>query len=210
MRCEVVPPFSTASFSREVCGDELRCDASLATCADFDLWLRLSDREIVCTDRVLGSTRLGPTSMTRDPSRYVQFCQDKVDALERHFQRRPELAGDRDEAIAGVYCWAAESLLELEGPSAQFSAMVDRAAAVAPRYERVKRAIASSSSSPSDVGTVADFCGDMDRCHVPFRRRPRRTTRLGERPSRWVSRPAACTPSRPAGESTVHCSTASS
>jgi glycosyltransferase involved in cell wall biosynthesis len=147
MRCEVVPPFSTASFSREVCGDELRCDTSLATCADFDLWLRLANCKVVCTGAVLGSTRLSPKSMTRDPARYDEFCRDKLVALERHFERRPDLAEDRDEAVAGVYCWAAESLLELEGPSARFSEMVERAASVAPHYERVARAIAWSGPS---------------------------------------------------------------
>jgi glycosyltransferase involved in cell wall biosynthesis len=144
MRCEVVPPFSTASFSRTVCGDELRCDTSLATCADFDLWLRLSDRKIVCTGAVLGSTRLSPKSMTRDPARYDEFCRDKLVALERHFERRPHLTAAREEAIAGVYCWAAESLLELEGPSERFSEMVNRAAAVAPRSSRVERTIVAS------------------------------------------------------------------
>jgi hypothetical protein len=138
MRCEVVPPFSTASFSREVCGHELRWDASLPTCADFDLWLRLSDREIVSTDLVLGSTRLSSKSMTRDPSRYVQFCQDKVAALQRHFERRPELAGHRDEAIAGVYCWAAESVLHLEGPGPRFESFVRRAEEHAPDQERLR------------------------------------------------------------------------
>jgi glycosyltransferase involved in cell wall biosynthesis len=142
MRCELVPPFSTAFFSRRVCGDELRCDVSLKTCADFDLWLRLSHQDIMCTKEVLGRTRLSAKSMTRDPSRYEEFCRDKITALEHHLDRRPELVGERDMAVAGIYCWAAESLLGLEGPSERCRTMLDRAAAAAPGYERVERVIA--------------------------------------------------------------------
>jgi glycosyltransferase involved in cell wall biosynthesis len=139
LRCELVVPFSTAFFSRRVCGSELRCDASLTTCADFDLWLRLSEHEIVRTPYVLGSTRLSPKSMTRNPSRYEQFCRDKITALQHHLARRPNLEGERDEAIAGIYCWAAESLLALEGPSERCRTMIKNAASAAPGYERVAR-----------------------------------------------------------------------
>jgi glycosyltransferase involved in cell wall biosynthesis len=139
LRCELVVPFSTSFFSRKVCGLELRCDPSLETCADFDLWLRLSQWEILRTERPLGRTRLSPKSMTRDPSRYEQFCRDKITALERHLDRRPELTTERSEAIAGIYCWAAESLLALEGRSERCEAMVERAAATAPNYGRFEQ-----------------------------------------------------------------------
>jgi hypothetical protein len=137
MRCELVVPFSTSFFSRKVCGAELRCDVSLRTCADFDLWLRLSGLKIVRIKGALGRTRLSSKSMTRDPSRYEQFCLDKITALEHHIGRRPELAGHRAEAIAGVYCWAAESLFAIEGPSERCRTMLDCALAAAPDYERV-------------------------------------------------------------------------
>jgi glycosyltransferase involved in cell wall biosynthesis len=139
MRCELVPPFSTSFFSRRICGAELRCESFLTTCADFDLWLRLSAGEIVHTTRVLGRTRLSAKSMTLDPSRYEQFCRDKLAALERHFGRRPDLIAERSESIAGVYCWAAESLLALEGVSERCTTMLERASAAAPGYERVRR-----------------------------------------------------------------------
>lgn len=140
MRCELVPPFSSSFFSPSVCDAEFRCDASLETCADFDLWLRLADHEIVCTEQVLGRTRLSDGSMTRNPRRYEQFCRDKITALENHLARHPELAAQRTEAVAGIYCWAAESLLALEGPSERCRTMLDRAATAAPSYERVERA----------------------------------------------------------------------
>lgn len=140
MRCELVPPFSTSFFAPGVCDAEFRCDVSLETCADFDLWLRLADHEIVRTKHVLGRTRLSDRSMTRDPRRYEQFCRDKITALENHLARHQEQAGGRAEAIAGIYCWAAESLLALEGPSQLFWALLERAATSAPGYERVELA----------------------------------------------------------------------
>jgi hypothetical protein len=142
MRCELVPPFSTSFFSPAVCGDELRCDATLKTCADFDLWLRLAHHEIRSTEDLLGRTRLSTKSMTQDPSRYEQFCRDKITALEHHLNRRPELAAEHAESIAGIYCWAAETLLALEGPSERCRTMLDGAEAAASDYERIDVAIA--------------------------------------------------------------------
>ena len=152
MRCELVPPFSTAFFVRTVCGDELRCDPSLTMCADFDLWLRLSPHEIMRTERVLGRTRHSAKSMTRTPSLYEEFTREKLAALEHHFERRPELAQERDEAAAGVYCWAAESLFELEGASERAGLMLERAALAAPSYgrvDKVRRRLDGSLSTPS-------------------------------------------------------------
>ena len=74
MRCELVPPFSTGFFHRRRCGAELRGDASLTACQDFDLWLRLSNRKIVRTTTVLGATRVSHRSMSRNPENYERFC----------------------------------------------------------------------------------------------------------------------------------------
>jgi glycosyltransferase involved in cell wall biosynthesis len=138
MRCELVPPFAQSFFSPRVCGPELRFDPRLKTCADYDLWLRLSHLPIRRTEEVLGTVRQSHKSMTQRAGNYEQFCADKLDALDRHVARRPALAGEREEAAAGIYCWAAESLLALEGPSERFRAMLRRAARTAPSYERVE------------------------------------------------------------------------
>lgn len=138
MRCELVPPFAQAFFSPHECGSELRFDPRLKTCADFDLWLRLSHLSIRRTEEVFGSVRQSQKSMSRGTGNYEQFCADKLDALDRHVARRPELAAERDEAAAGIYCWAAESLLALEGPSERCRAMLERAERAAPSYERVE------------------------------------------------------------------------
>ena len=138
MRCELVPPFAQSFFSRHVCGTELRFDPGLKTCADFDLWLRLSHLSIRRTEEVFGSVRLSEKSMSRGPENYEQFCADKLEALDHHVARRQDLAAERDEAVAGIYCWAVEALLALEGSSERCRAMLECAARAAPGYERVE------------------------------------------------------------------------
>jgi glycosyltransferase involved in cell wall biosynthesis len=139
MRCELVPPFSSSFFHRQRCGPELRGDVSLAACQDFDIWLRLSDREIVRSTTVLGATRLSHKSMSRNAENYGRFCAQKLVALERFIADRPGLEHERNAAVSGIYCWAAESILEIEGPRARFESFVDRAAALSPGDERVQR-----------------------------------------------------------------------
>jgi glycosyltransferase involved in cell wall biosynthesis len=149
MRCELVPPFSTAFFSRAGCGDELRFTAALRTCADFDLWLRISDRPIVRVEEQLGRTRLSPKSMSQDAGRYDQFCADKIAALDVFLAARPALASQRQAAHAGVYCWAAESVFALEGASARFVGFVERAAALDQASPRVQRLLELAESAPA-------------------------------------------------------------
>jgi glycosyltransferase involved in cell wall biosynthesis len=139
MRCELVPPFSTAFFHRRRCGAELRGDASLTAGQDFELWLRLSNRRIVRSTTVLGMTRISDKSMTWKPGNYERFCAEKIAALDGFVAARPELRPERDAAVAGIYGWAAESLLEIEGPGPRFEAFVDRALALCPEDTRAQR-----------------------------------------------------------------------
>jgi glycosyltransferase involved in cell wall biosynthesis len=139
MRCELVPPFSTSFFHRQRCGPELRGDASLRTNQDFELWLRLSDREIVRTTTVLGATRLSYKSMSRNAENYERFCAEKIAALERFIAQKPHLQSERNAAVTGIYCWAAESILDIEGPGPRLQSFIDRAAALSPGNERLHR-----------------------------------------------------------------------
>jgi glycosyltransferase involved in cell wall biosynthesis len=139
MRCELVPPFSTSYFHRQRCGPDLRGDASLTAAQDFELWLRLSDREIVRSTTVLGATRLSDKSMSRNAENYERFCSEKIVALERFISKRPRLKRERTAAVTGICCWAAESILDIEGPGPRLESFVDRAAALSPDDERVKR-----------------------------------------------------------------------
>jgi glycosyltransferase involved in cell wall biosynthesis len=158
MRCELVPPFSGSFFHRQRCRPELRCDASLAACQDFDLWLRLSDREIVRSTTVLGATRLSHKSMSRNAENYERFCAQKIVALERFIADRPGLQHERGAAVSGIYCWAAESILEIEGPGPRFESFVDRAAALSPEDERLQRV--RDKASGADVRVNTDRKGE--------------------------------------------------
>jgi glycosyltransferase involved in cell wall biosynthesis len=150
MRCELVPPFSTSFFHRQRCGPELRGDASLTAGQDFELWLRLSDREIVRSTTVLGATRLSHKSMSRNAANYERFCAEKIAALERFIADRPHLKAERAAAVAGIICWAAESVLEIEGPGPRFESFVARAAALRPEDERLQRVRDRASEAASE------------------------------------------------------------
>lgn len=139
MRCEIVPPFSTTFLARENCGPELRFDESLRTCADYDLWLRLSDRRILRSAKTQGRTRLSPNSMSQQANQFEQFCVDKLTALDNLVRRRPELAAERAASAAGIYCWAAESVCALEGRSTRFARLLERAVELAPESLRVRQ-----------------------------------------------------------------------
>ena len=141
MRCELVPPMSTTYFDRRRSGDELRGDASLTAGQDYELLLRLSGREIVRSTAVLGATRLSYKSMTRNPENYERFCTEKIAALRQFVDTHPDLEGERVAAVAGIYCWAAESILEIEGPGPRFASFVRRAEELAPDDERLQRLV---------------------------------------------------------------------
>ena len=150
MSCELVPPFSTTFFHRQRCGPELHGDASLTTNQDFELWLRLSDREIVRSRTILGATRLSYKSMSRNADNYEHFCAEKIDALQRFIADRPRLKPERNAAVTGIYCWAAESILEIEGPGPHFESFVDRAAALCPEDQRLQRVRDRASEAASE------------------------------------------------------------
>jgi glycosyltransferase involved in cell wall biosynthesis len=142
LTCELVPPFAVSFFSRDRCGDELRFDEALKTCADFDLWLRISHLPIARIDAVLGSTRLSPVSMTRRPETYEQYIVDKTAALERYFATVPPLPlieSLRKHADAGLHIWAADSVYDIEGTwTDQVERYVEHAERLVPRSPRVE------------------------------------------------------------------------
>lgn len=141
LSCQLVPPWSTAFFSRFVCGDNLFFDESLRVCADFDIWLRISHLPILQTDKLLGSTRLSVKSMSCRAEGYDIFCQAKVRALERYVRgiAHPSLATALlRTGIAGIYCWAAESLQRLGASRLEILKFIDLALQADPASARAK------------------------------------------------------------------------
>ncbi len=128
--CELVPPWSTAFFSRRACGSHLFFDESLPVCADFDVWLRISHIPILQTDQVLGSTRLSNKSMSCRAESYDIFCEAKIHALEGYVSRIVEgqlATASLRLGIVGIYCWAAESLQRLGASRSSVEKFIDLA-----------------------------------------------------------------------------------
>lgn len=142
LTCELVPPFAVSFFSRDLCGSELRFDESLKTCADFDLWLRISHLPIARIDAVLGATRLSAASMTRRASTYEQYIADKRAALERYLARltsSPLVESLRIHADAGLHIWAADSVYDIEGRvTEQVERYVQHATGLLPESPRLE------------------------------------------------------------------------
>jgi glycosyltransferase involved in cell wall biosynthesis len=114
MGCELVPPFSTSFFHRQRCGRELRGDASLATNQDFELWLRLSDRGILRSTSHPWRNPVELQEHVAERRELRTLLRGKIDALERFIADRPHLKPERNAAVT-VYCWAAESILKIDG-----------------------------------------------------------------------------------------------
>lgn len=126
--CKLVPPFSTSFFSKVKCGDKLSFDPVLKTCADFNLWLDLHEKKIICVKEILGKTRMSDQSMTCRPESYHQFCEDKIFALDRFLAQKPALQDKAAEYKAGINIWAAESLYYILGASELTLHFLDQAA----------------------------------------------------------------------------------
>jgi hypothetical protein len=88
--------------------------------------------------------------MSRNAENYEGFCAQKIVALERFLADKPHLKPERDAAVTGIYCWAAESILEIEGPGPRIDFFIDRAARLSPDDERLQRVRARArSDAPS-------------------------------------------------------------
>ena len=145
---ELVPPFSSAFFSVEGCGKELCFDESLQSCQDFDLWLRLSHLSILKIPNILSKVRISEKSKTCKPEMYAHFCEEKLRSLERYLTRYGSnllIQSLYEQSSAGIYLWAAESIYALEGKSNRFNEYCEKAAALDPDSERLKRLYRSNS-----------------------------------------------------------------
>ncbi len=159
LRCELVPPFATGFFAVDRAGPDLYWTKDYPTCHDFALWLRISGKPILRTTDVLASTRLGDTSLTRTTDNYERFVSEKVRAIDEYLGRYPTDAVTehvRNEAVAGVYAWAAESIYGMEGATDGFRRFVERGAAHDPRYDRIVRLKALDVAAGSSGGLPSD------------------------------------------------------
>jgi len=113
LECSLVPPFGSSYFQRSLVGDRILPALDLLYCADFELWLNISDLPIQSTSMYLARTRISKSSITCRPQTYERSCLDKITAIRRFFERNPKsriMDELRVRSEAGVYLWAAESI----------------------------------------------------------------------------------------------------
>ena len=143
LECELVPPFAVSFFSRAVCGQALCFDETLSTCADFDLWVRLSHLPIARIEAILGGTRVSDASMTRNAGSYDRFLADKSTVLERYFgslESSQLVRAMRTRALAGLHLWAAESVYDIAGGrTVQFERYLKEATSLDPGSSRAAK-----------------------------------------------------------------------
>jgi hypothetical protein len=140
--CELVPPWSTAFFSRRVGGSHLFFDPSIAGCVDYDSWLRIGHLPILQITDVLGRTRLGKQSVSCRIENYEIFCEEKIRSLRHYLERNDPGAlhvGLLRYGITGIYCWAAESLERLGASRREVDRYVELALRTDPTSVRAHR-----------------------------------------------------------------------
>lgn len=141
LRCELVPTTNGSFYNITVCKKEFVFDEEIKTCGDFGVWLSLSGFPVLSTNKVVASTRLSNTSSTCQPKNYDQFCKDKIDFIERYLSRFEDNILRQvilKSSLSGVYIWAAESILNLEGRSKRFNNYINRAVEYDSLNEKVK------------------------------------------------------------------------
>lgn len=120
--CTLVPPFASSYFSLSRCRDVLTFDASLPTCPDYDVWLRVREKKVVAVRDVFSANRLSEKSGSCHLENYESFCEAKIMALQKHLSTLPHdafVAALERRATAGIYLWAATSVLGLFGRRAE-------------------------------------------------------------------------------------------
>ncbi|MBI2596250.1 glycosyltransferase [Candidatus Daviesbacteria bacterium] len=123
LRCELVPTANGSFYNLKVCKNDFKFTSQFKTCGDLDLWLKLSKFPILCTQKVLASTRVDKQSSTRQAANYEQFCTDKIGILTKFINKYEKNIITEQllkTSIAGVYAWAAESILNIEGKTKRF------------------------------------------------------------------------------------------
>lgn len=157
MKCEVVPP-TNGFFNRRVIGEDLYLDESVKTCPDYDFWLRIGRRssssKFVNVDRTFTVALGTRASDSFRVERFDQFCADKLFILNRFLDAQPggrKIEALRQSASAGIFLWAAEMLLSLEGPSERLFRFCREAARLEPRSRRLARLLRRVPGADLDV-----------------------------------------------------------
>jgi glycosyltransferase involved in cell wall biosynthesis len=106
----------SSSIIRRECFDEHLYDESLKTCADFDLWLRLSPKyEFFYLDEITYRYRQWPNQAS-NPRNTLQFFDDSTRARKNFLEKNPGLISKEavDEWAAGTAAGRAMAVMRLQ------------------------------------------------------------------------------------------------
>ena len=87
------------------------------------MWLRISHLPIITLPFIVCHSRDLRHSQTGNPNSYDGFIRRRTFTLQRYLSKygnNPLLKSLYKNALAGIYTWAAESILGLEGVSPKF------------------------------------------------------------------------------------------
>jgi glycosyltransferase len=150
LQCDVVLAFAGLLNAKKIGGD-LYYDETLQTCPDYDFWIRLGAKfgpeDFFVASDVFKSARADRASMSYRAEAFPQFCTDKLFVLNRFLDTQaagPVVDAVRRSSSAGILLWAAQQVLHLEGRSALFVRLCERAAAFDPWSPRLQKLVADS------------------------------------------------------------------
>lgn len=154
LRCELVPTANGSFYNLKICKNDFQFTKEFQTCGDFDLWLRLGKFPILCTEKVLASTRVNKQSSTRQAVNYEQFCKDKIGILTKflnRFEKNIITEHFLKTSISGVYAWAAESILNIEGKTKRFRYYINLAQEYNPNSDRIQQLKTRAKSTKNNL-----------------------------------------------------------
>jgi glycosyltransferase involved in cell wall biosynthesis len=161
LACEQVPSILSSFFNRRLISENLRFDAVVPTCPDYEFWGRLGFRFPPSAFKRYHAS-VAQAYRTRDSmsfraESFTRFCRDKIthlnNLIDKEFAQDAELL--RRRSSAGIHMWAAEQLSGIEPGHSDILAHCAAAALYDPLYERIGRFIATTSKARYDAATGA-------------------------------------------------------
>jgi glycosyltransferase involved in cell wall biosynthesis len=157
-------PTVVGCFNKMVIGSDFYLDEGLATCPDFDLFIRLgirfSDLEMVERDSIIFNTVVDRTSTTYRAESCAQMVHDKIYILERFFRQQGDSPLNRylhAKCLSSLYASFAAHLRELAGETAEVQHYIMEAARYQPGSAKVAYLVATSVELVRDAATGQIF-----------------------------------------------------
>lgn len=165
--CEIVPPFCS-SFFRTEHYKSIGYD-KYDECGEYDIWLRLGIRyPIYYREGYISKFSNHEDSITSKPEEYLKSLPGRIRAVET-LVRQPstpqEIVALKNEAIAGIHLWMAQTFLGLKDFE-DFEKIIQESLSYSPNMDRFWSLILSymeAIGSESDISTRIHFIEEIKR-----------------------------------------------